>query len=417
MPPFFVRYRKKGEKKNRLWGPRYPLPLLLPLSLLPFRISFPITPQTPLFPATQHHTNHLSLRFDHIETEDGRIYFDQGRETGPLQTRYRERSEERFAEKKWEEETLERLREERRMQREAMRMGMGGDPGPGPGPGRGGGHGGGHGGPLGGPPGGGEGGGEGGGPDEMRGPGAGHGGDHGGGRGGMGGSGEVPGGRGGGFVGRGVDLGGIPINKKKPGGPEIQRGHGPGGGEPSIDGEELRPPEAGHGDAHHDHAPSETTDDESSASSHDDEEEEAAPMQANGEFNPRHQFNVPPADNNPHGPAARRVPHGNGASRGTPEGWNPNTGGVAARTAFRGSGLYAVRPKKKKKKESSFGWFDVLAPGRKLGGDWQEKGKLVRVVRPGGGKESEREKKGKKLEYRKLSRDEQGRLVRGSWLR
>ena len=272
-----------------------------------------------------------------------------------------------------------------------------GDPGPGPGPGPG--RGGGHGEPLGG----------------------GHGGGHGGppgGRGG-GGSGEGHGGRGGGFVGRGggrggghgEGRGGLPGPGAGPGGPDIQRGHGPGGGDPSIDGEELRPPGAGHGDAHHDHSPSAITDDESSASSDDDDEEEADPIQANGEFDPRHQFNVPPADNNPHGPAARRLPHDNGTSRGTPEDWNPNTGGVAARTAGRGGGVYAVR--------SAGGHVGARAGGRKAS---EEKGKIVRVMRPGGGKESEKKKKNKEQSSfgwvdvlapgRKLNYDGQGRLVR-----
>ena len=160
------------------------------------------------------------------------------------------------------------------------------------------------------------------------------------------GPGEAPAGRGGGFAGHGGGHGGMMGPGAGPGGgpsgPEIQRGHGPGGGE------ELRPPGAGHGGAHHDHAASEVSeisDDESSAHSN-ASHEESDPILANGEFDPRHQFNVPPADNTPRGGAngnvaARRVPHDNRRRDGTPEGWNSNAGGVAATLAGRGGGVYA----------------------------------------------------------------------------
>ena len=220
-------------------------------------------------------------------------------------------------------------------------------------------YGGGHGGPPGG--------GGGGGPDEMRGSVAGHG-----------------GGRGGGHGGRhGGGLGRMPEPGAGPDGPGAQRGHSPGAREPSIDGEELRPPEAGDGDADQHHAPTAISDNES-ASSHDDDEE-ANPIQANGEFDPRHQFHVPPADNNPDGPAAGRVPHDR-RQRGNPEGWIPNAGGGAATTGRRGgqhaSGLLFMRdPKaerrreKKRRWEAQHGRVVRLPPPQPIGGEKKKKKK------------------------------------------
>ena len=110
-----------------------------------------------------------------------------------------------------------------------------------------------------------------------------------------------------------------------------------------MHGEGPRRP-GGHGGEDEDDAPShyDEDDDDDDSPAHSDLDDDAEPLLNNGEFDPRHQFNVRPG-NNPGGahgnPAERRAAH-HREWRGTPVGWNPNAGSVAARMAWHGGSVY-----------------------------------------------------------------------------